>query len=317
MKFPPCWSAKRARATCRPSASGFPIRSSAGHQRPPLRASRREPKRRKESPLWCSAPQTCFDDLVRGVPLVLVMAGIQDPGNVGALLRTAEAFGAYRRRVLPGLGNRHRRSLRPESACGPRQARLCVCPSCAAWELRYCWRNSASPACASMPRRRTRRPRRSRCWRRTTASRESARKPLLPWEVNWREPAALSGRQRRRGTCPPIWCARATPSCAFRKPQPARAAPRWIRSTPPLPARSCSMKRRGNAGSAEAAWLLGSIEGNEHRESFRQTRAGRIGRRVEPARRAHASRARSRSLSASRIYSAPANPCAWPSSAMN
>jgi TrmH family RNA methyltransferase len=35
-----------------------------------------------------------FDDLVRGLPLVLVLAGIQDPGNVGTLVRTAEAFGA-------------------------------------------------------------------------------------------------------------------------------------------------------------------------------------------------------------------------------
>jgi len=40
-------------------------------------------------------PRTAtFDDLVRGLPLVLVMAGVQDPGNVGALVRTAEAFGA-------------------------------------------------------------------------------------------------------------------------------------------------------------------------------------------------------------------------------
>ncbi len=35
-----------------------------------------------------------LDDLLRGTPLVLLMAGVQDPGNVGALVRTAEALGA-------------------------------------------------------------------------------------------------------------------------------------------------------------------------------------------------------------------------------
>jgi RNA methyltransferase, TrmH family len=35
-----------------------------------------------------------FDDLVSGMALVLVLAGLQDPGNVGTLVRTAEAFGA-------------------------------------------------------------------------------------------------------------------------------------------------------------------------------------------------------------------------------
>ena len=35
-----------------------------------------------------------FDDLVCGIPLVLLLAGVQDPGNVGTLIRTAEAFGA-------------------------------------------------------------------------------------------------------------------------------------------------------------------------------------------------------------------------------
>ncbi len=39
-------------------------------------------------------PAARLEDLVRGVPLILILAGVQDPGNVGALLRTAEAFGA-------------------------------------------------------------------------------------------------------------------------------------------------------------------------------------------------------------------------------
>lgn len=34
------------------------------------------------------------EDLVRGAALVVVLAGVQDPGNVGTILRAAEAFGA-------------------------------------------------------------------------------------------------------------------------------------------------------------------------------------------------------------------------------
>lgn len=41
-----------------------------------------------------AAPSWQMDDLLRGTPLVIVLAGVQDPGNVGTTLRAAEAFGA-------------------------------------------------------------------------------------------------------------------------------------------------------------------------------------------------------------------------------
>ena len=40
------------------------------------------------------APAWQFDQLLRGNPLLVILDGIQDPGNAGAILRAAEAFGA-------------------------------------------------------------------------------------------------------------------------------------------------------------------------------------------------------------------------------
>jgi len=39
-------------------------------------------------------PEWTTEDLLKGMPLVMVLDGVQDPGNAGAILRTAEAFGA-------------------------------------------------------------------------------------------------------------------------------------------------------------------------------------------------------------------------------
>jgi TrmH family RNA methyltransferase len=46
-----------------------------------------------------------FNRKRRGEPLILVLAGLQDPGNLGTILRSAEAFGATGIIALPGTTN--------------------------------------------------------------------------------------------------------------------------------------------------------------------------------------------------------------------
>lgn len=49
-----------------------------------------------------SPPVFAEDDPFRGIPLVIVAAGLQDPGNLGTLIRSSEAFGATGIVALPG-----------------------------------------------------------------------------------------------------------------------------------------------------------------------------------------------------------------------
>jgi TrmH family RNA methyltransferase len=50
-------------------------------------------------------PAWTLDQLLRGRALVAVLDGIQDPGNAGAILRAAEAFGATGAAFLKGSAN--------------------------------------------------------------------------------------------------------------------------------------------------------------------------------------------------------------------
>ena len=52
-------------------------------------------------------PVWTLDQLFRGRPLVVVLDGLQDPGNAGTIVRTAEAFGATGALFLKGTVSPH------------------------------------------------------------------------------------------------------------------------------------------------------------------------------------------------------------------
>lgn len=51
------------------------------------------------------APRFRWDDLLKPNALIVVAAGLQDPGNLGTVIRSAEAFGATGMITLPGTVN--------------------------------------------------------------------------------------------------------------------------------------------------------------------------------------------------------------------
>ncbi len=87
--------------------------------------------------LLALARRPSFDEeaLYLGVPLVIVAAGLQNPGNVGAVLRAAEAAGAtgayFTRPGAPPIRSRGRR-------CAARWAVRSACRTCAGLPRRKC-----------------------------------------------------------------------------------------------------------------------------------------------------------------------------------
>jgi TrmH family RNA methyltransferase len=55
--------------------------------------------------IWCDILQGGVEDSNQAPPLIVVLAGLQDPGNLGAIVRSAEAFGATGIVCLPGTAS--------------------------------------------------------------------------------------------------------------------------------------------------------------------------------------------------------------------
>jgi TrmH family RNA methyltransferase len=117
-------------------------------------------------------PIATLDDLLRGVPLLLLMAGVQDPGNVGALVRTAEALGATGAAACAaaGIGTANPfgpKALRASAGAALRLPMLrCVATPILLAQLRVAGVRVYA-ACPDAP------------------------GALAPWEADWRTPAAL------------------------------------------------------------------------------------------------------------------------------
>lgn len=123
-------------------------------------------------------PRTAtFDDLVRGVPLVPLLAGVQDPGNVGVLIRTAEAFGATGVAACSAGGIGTANPFGPKSlrASAGSALRLPTLRGVSAPVLLAQLRVAGVKIYAACP----------------DDSASATRQSLAPWEADWRAPSAL------------------------------------------------------------------------------------------------------------------------------
>jgi len=131
--------------------------------------------------------QASFDDIARGCPLLVILAGVQDPGNVGAILRTAEAMGATAAATCAVAGVGASNPLAPKAlrASAGSALRLPLVRGASAATLMLQLRLAGIKSYAACPVA-------SRDFGGDIAADERATPPALrPWEADWKGSVAL------------------------------------------------------------------------------------------------------------------------------
>jgi RNA methyltransferase, TrmH family len=131
-----------------------------------------------------------LDDLLSGIPLILVLAGVQDPGNVGTLVRTAEAFGAsgIAACAAGAIGTANPYAPKAMRASAGAALRLPIVHGVSAPVLLAQLKVAGVRTYAACPEDASEGgPSRGS----DRGSGGAVRKSLAPWEIDWRAPAAL------------------------------------------------------------------------------------------------------------------------------
>jgi TrmH family RNA methyltransferase len=136
-------------------------------------------------------PRTAtFDDIVAGMPLVLILAGVQDPGNVGTLIRTADAFGASGviACAAGGIGTANPYSPKALRASAGSAFRLPILRGSSAPIVLAQLRVAGVRVCAACPEDAAAGAHEGGG---NSGQRVAAKTAVAPWEIDWRGPVAL------------------------------------------------------------------------------------------------------------------------------
>jgi RNA methyltransferase, TrmH family len=131
--------------------------------------------------------QATIENLMAGTALVVVMVGVQDPGNVGTIVRAAEAFGASGAATCPagGIGTADPfgpKALRASAGSTLRLPIVCgISPTILLAQLRIFGVKVYAAVAAEVPV--------AKDSKHETSDADSSL--FSPWDIDWRTPAAI------------------------------------------------------------------------------------------------------------------------------